>query len=202
MALPKGASPVVMTFDDSHHDQFHLLKNGTVDPKCAVGIWLAFAKTHPEFPVRATFFAIPTMMWGQPEWVETKLKLLRGWGSEVANHTLTHPDLSRVGDARVVREIGGCAVALERMGVRGPIDFAYPYGAFPRHLGVLKGFKCKKRRIVVAAAFAAGAGPSPMPGAKGFSRYLIPRIQPVPGVDGLAYWLDRIAKGRVKPYVQ
>lgn len=202
MHLPKGTSPVVMTFDDSHHDQLRLLKNGQVDPRCGVGVWQAFAKIHPEFPVRATFFVLPPVLWGQPEWNGRKLKLLRAWGCEVANHTMNHPDLRRVSDARVQREIGGCALALEKLGEKGPFTFAYPYGSTPRRRKFLSGFTYKKHRVVVSAAFIAGAGPSPMPGAKGFSRYLIPRIQPVSGENGLAWWLDRVAKGKVKPYVE
>ncbi len=71
MCLPKGASPVVMTFDDSFQDQFRLLENGAVD------LWQNFAKKHPEFPVKVTFFAVPTVMWSQPKWTPRKLKLLR-----------------------------------------------------------------------------------------------------------------------------
>lgn len=201
MHLPKGASPVVMTFDDSHPDQFLLRQDGTVDPKCGVGIWLAFAKTHPEFPVRGTFFVLPEM-WGQPEWVGTKLKMLRGWGSEVANHTINHLPLRAQSDARVKREVAEAAFRLGRLGVKGPYDLAYPYGSTPRHYLMLKGFKYKSRRIVVPAAFIAGSNPSPPPGSKRFSRFRIPRIQAIKGENGLDFWLDLVAKGKVKPYVQ
>ena len=202
MNLPKGASPVVVTFDDSHHDQFRLLKDGSVDPKCAVGLWQTYAKKHPEFPVKATFFVVSTMMWAQPEWVGRKLALLRKWGCEVANHTVNHPDLRRVGVSRLRNEIGGCALALEKKGERGPFDFAYPYGSVPRSLKPLRGFVYKKRRIVPNAAFLAGSGPSPMPGAKGFNRLLIPRILASGGRGGLNDWLDRVEKGKVRLYVQ
>ena len=201
MSLPKGTSPVVMTFDDSQPDQFRLLDDGTVDPRCGVGLWLAFAKAHPEFPVRATFFVLP-VMWGQPKWVGTKLRRLRGWGSEVANHTVSHVPLRAQTDARVEREIGGGAIRLAKLGEKGPFDLAYPYGSTPRHLKLMKGLRYKGRRIVVASAFIAGANPSPMPGAKRFSRYRIPRVQAIKGRYGLDFWLDRVAKGKVKPYVQ
>ena len=202
MNLPKGASPVVITFDDSHHDQFRLRDDGSVDPKCAVGLWLGFAKTHPAFPVRATFFAVSTMMWAQPKWVGRKLELLRGWGSEVANHTVNHPNLARVGDARVKAEIGGCTLALEKLGVHGPFTFAYPYGSLPRDRRLMRGFTYKRRKITLLGAFLAGSKPSPMPGAKGFSRYAIPRVLASDERGGLNDWLDRIEKGKVKPYVQ
>ena len=202
MNLPKGASPVIITFDDSHHDQFRLLKDGSVDPKCAVGLWLGYAKKHPEFPLRATFFAVSTMMWAQPKWVGRKLKLLRGWGSEVANHTVNHPDLHRFGASRVKAEIGGCTLAFEKLGVAGPYTFAYPYGSLPRDMGLMRGFTYKKQRITLLGAFLAGSKPSPMPGTKGFSRYAIPRVLASDEQGGLNDWLDRIEKGKVKPYVQ
>ncbi len=142
------------------------------------------------------------MMFGQPKWAAKKLRILRGWGCELANHTLTHPALGAVSDRRAEEEVGGCALALTKLGLPGPFSLAYPYGSGPRRRKFLTGFTYKETRIVVSAAFLAGAGPSPMPGAKGFSRYLIPRIQAVPGEYGLDDWLMRVAKGRVKPYVE
>ena len=198
MNLAKGASPVVMTFDDANPDQFQLLEDGTVDPKCGVGIWLAFAKTHPEFPIRATFFVLPTM-WGQPKWVAKKLAMLHGWGCEVANHTITHVALRHQTDERVKKEIGDAAIALAKLGEKGPFDLAYPLGSTPKNTSLLKGFPYKSGKITVASGFLVGANPSSTPPK---DVYHIPRIQATKGDYGLDYWLDKVAAGKVKPYVE
>ena len=198
MDLAKGASPVVMTFDDANPDQFQLLPDGTVDPKCGVGIWLDFAKTHPDFPVKGTFFVLPTM-WGQPSMVEKKLALLRGWGCEVANHTITHVPLRKQTDERVKKEIGDAAIALAKLGEKGPFDLAYPLGSTPKNIALLKGFPYKSGKITVASGFLVGANPSATPPK---DLYHIPRIQATTGDYGLDDWLDKVQKGSVKVYVE
>lgn len=198
MALPKGASPVVMTFDDANPDQFQLREDGTVDPNCGVGVWLAYAKAHPDFPVRATFFVLPTM-WGQPKWVAKKLEMLRGWGCEVANHTISHVALRKQTDERVKQEIGDAAIALAKLGEKGPFNLAYPLGSTPKNAALLKGFPYKGGKITVASGFLVGADPSPTPPK---DVYHIPRIQATTGPFGLDYWLDKVAKGGVKVYVE
>ena len=198
MDLAKGASPVVMTFDDANPDQFQLLEDGTVDPKCGVGIWLDYAKAHPDFPVRATFFVLPTM-WGQPKMVEKKLQMLSEWGCEVANHTITHVPLRRQTDDRVKQEIGDAALALAKLGEKGPYNLAYPLGSTPKNIALLKGFPYKAGTITVASGFLVGANPSATPPK---DLYHIPRIQATKGDYGLDYWLDKVAQGKVKVYVE
>jgi peptidoglycan/xylan/chitin deacetylase (PgdA/CDA1 family) len=55
-----------------------------------------------------------------------RVLLQRGW--ELSSHTLTHPDLTQVGRARLDREVAGSRSRLQRLfGV--PVDFfCYPYG--------------------------------------------------------------------------
>ena len=56
--LPRGASPVVFTFDDATEGQFRYLeKDGkpVIDPDCAVGILEEFSRKHPDFGFEATF---------------------------------------------------------------------------------------------------------------------------------------------------
>ena len=56
--LPRGLSPVVFTFDDASPSQFRYIdRNGelVIDSTSAVGIWLDFQKTHPDWESKATF---------------------------------------------------------------------------------------------------------------------------------------------------
>lgn len=198
MDLAKGASPIVMTFDDANPDQFQLLEDGTVDPKCAVGIWQAYAKAHPDFPIRATFFVLPTM-WGQPKWVAKKVEMLRAWGCELGNHTISHVALRHQTDERVKKEVGDAAIALAKLGEKGPYNLAYPLGSTPKNPALLKGFPYKGGKITTASGFLVGADPSSTPPK---DVYHIARIQATTGPFGLDYWLDKVAKGQVKVYVE
>ena len=60
MDVPKGYSPVVITFDDGREGQFRYItgEDGqqSVDPTSAVGVMLAFNKEHPDWKLRATFY--------------------------------------------------------------------------------------------------------------------------------------------------
>lgn len=66
-AVPKGKTPVVLTFDDSSEGQFRIIPDGKgwrLDPECAVGIMLEFSRKHPDFPARGTFFVLPAIKKG------------------------------------------------------------------------------------------------------------------------------------------
>ena len=57
--LAAGLSPVVFTFDDASPSQFRYIEQTdgslAIDSTSAVGIWLAFAESRPDWRNRATF---------------------------------------------------------------------------------------------------------------------------------------------------
>lgn len=202
MKLAPGASPVVMTFDDSHRDQFNILEDGTVDPKCFVGIWMAFAAKHPDFPVKATFFVNANGPFGQKKWVAKKIEMLKAWGCQVGSHTMSHPNLKKLSEEQVVKEMGACIDMIEALGMEAD-SFCYPYGIKPKDMTLLtKGFEYKGKRYKHTDACLAGDQPAYSPKSKKFNPYNIARVGADEKDHGLTYWLNRIADGRHKPYVQ
>lgn len=201
MTLAPGASPVVMTFDDSNPSQFQIREDGSVDPKCAVGMWMAFAEKHPDFPVKGTFYVLPDVMWGQSKLVAKKVAMLREWGSELGSHTVSHPQLKRLSDEQVKQELAGAIDALEKYGERLPVSVALPFGISPKNKDLLKGFEYRGKRYAMKAAMLVGANPAPAPGDAKLNRYRIPRIQAYPGEAGSDYWLGLAEKGKLKVYV-
>jgi len=200
MDLAPGASPVVFTFDDSSISQFKLLENGEVDPECAVGIWLDFAKEHPDFPLIATFYIMPNPFFGQPKFAEKKVELLKEWGCEIGNHTMTHPNLSKMSDEEAKKEIAEVIDFANRFGFR--VDsIALPMGIFPKNRELVKGFTYNGKTYAMRAALLVGANPAPSPNSEKLDPYRLPRIQAVEGDYGITYWLDKIEKGDVKPFV-
>lgn len=201
MDLPPGASPVVLTFDDSNPSQLQLRKDGSVDPDCAIGIWEDFAKDHPDFPVHGTFYVLPDTMWGQPEMLKQKLQIVRDLGSELGNHTVTHPILRNLKKDRVEREIAVATDDLVKMGVPLPISLALPYGSSPRDRSVLKGFTYQGKKYAPSATLLVGAGPAPAPTDPKLRKTGIPRILAYGGDLGIDYWLKMVEKGKMHPYV-
>ncbi|MHB8638067.1 MAG: polysaccharide deacetylase family protein, partial [Fimbriimonadaceae bacterium] len=202
MDLAPGASPVVMTFDDANADQVRFLDDGTLDPTCMIGLWAAFAKSHPDFPVHATFFILPDSLFGQPKWRDAKLALLKSLGCELANHTITHPILRKMTDEQVEQEIGDASERLEKLGQALPTALALPFGSSPRNKALLRGFDWHGKHVDLTGVFLVGSNPAPPTTDAKFNRFAIPRIQANEGEYGLTYWLNRVAAGRVKVYVQ
>ena len=192
--------PVVFTFDDSDRSQFRLRPDGTLDPDCAVGIWAAFAEQHPDFPVRATFYVLPDVMWTQHKWWAKKLQMLRDWGCEIGCHTVTHPVLKRLTDEQVKREIAESVDFIETLGFY-PNTMALPYGVAPKNRSLLEGFQWHGKHYGFKGVVLGGAGPSRQATMPGFNPYKIQRIQGIDGFLGLSYWMSRVREGKCRPFV-
>ena len=177
MPLPPGASPIVMTFDDSNPTQFKFMPDGTIDPNCAIGLWQAFAKDHPDFPVHGTFFILPDHLWGPKREGAKKVKMLLAMGSEIANHTIHHPFLGKLSDAKVEWELATATEQLEKLGEPAPHSMALPYGVWPRHRFMLSGFEWKGKHISFTGVFMAGGGPAYSPNSPKFKRLHVPRMR-------------------------
>ncbi len=200
MTLPPGASPIVLTFDDALPSQLQLGANGEPTSDCAVGMWQDFAKTHPDFPVHATFFVLPAL-WCKGPVDPRKVKLVQSLGSEIANHTMTHPHLSHLTDAQVQWQLGTANDRLDALGQPGPHPLALPYGISPKNRGLLKGFDWKGKHVSFSGVFLVGANPAPSPENRKFNPYRVPRIIACPGPYGIDFWLEQLQHGKVKPYV-
>ena len=128
-----GKSPIILTFDDGKENNFKVLgeENGElkIDPNCAVGILEEFKKKYPDYHVTATFF-VNSSIFDQEEYNEKILKWLVSHGYDVGNHTMTHPDFTKIDSERALREVGGLYQILERIipGKYVPI-IAMPFGS-------------------------------------------------------------------------
>ena len=144
IALPKGTTPVILTFDDSSPGQFRYLeKNGdwVVDPDCAVGILEQFEKDHPGFGRAATFFVLPgasppNRLFNQPDLVGKKLAYLKSRGFEIGNHTLWHANLAKYDEPTVRKQLLEAQEWVQKHlpGYRFR-TLALPMGAYPKELG-------------------------------------------------------------------
>lgn len=201
MRLPRGASPVVITFDDSHPTQFALKPDGSIDPNSMVGIWYSFAKKHKDFPIKATFFVLPNGPFGQKHMAGTKLDMLKRWGCEVGSHTMSHRWLNKISDDEVRKELGDSYLYVQKLGFE-PTSLALPYGGLPKNREFTKEFKYEQSTYSYLNVCLAGSTPAPSPLAKKFNRTRIPRVQAYDGEYGINFWLNEYKKFPSKPYVQ
>ena len=208
IALPAGTTPVILTFDDSSPGQFRFIeRNGRVDvdPDSAVGILEAFARQHPEFGLKATFYVLPGAkqphkLFGQPEHEQAKLEYLVRHGFEVGNHTLWHANLAKYSEATVRLQIARAQEWIDRLipGYRLR-TLALPMGAYPRELewainGSANGTSYAHEGILKVSG---GAAPSPFD--RKFDPYHLPRIQALE--SEIQNWLSYFERNPGERYV-
>jgi hypothetical protein len=214
--LPAGTSPVVVTFDDASPGQFRYMeRDGSleIDPASGVGIWLEFARRHPDWKPRATFCLLPAASAGhaffgdrgiegqKTAWRFPKLRFLNQQGFELCAHTLWHANLASLSDTGVQEQIARSLVAIDSAvpGLRVR-TFALPLGIWPknRELAHAGSWRDPKAGKVVSYRFDAilqvSGGPARSPRAPGFDPLRLPRIQVIG--DNLAHELDRLEKDR------
>lgn len=152
--LPKGLSPVVFVFDDASPSQFkYIERNGKleIDPQSAVGIWVDFKKTHPDWGNNAVFCMLPGAAAGRSffgnaniegqktEWRFKKVQWLHDQGFELCSHTLWHATLSHYSDAVVQEQIARGALAIDSAVPGYKIrTFALPLGVWPKNRALAK----------------------------------------------------------------
>jgi hypothetical protein len=215
--LPVGLSPVVFTFDDASPSQFRYveLPDGSVaiDSTSALGIWLDFAASRPDWKNRATFCVLSGAEAGRSffgnkgiegqktEWRFQKVRFLAEQGFELCNHTLWHANLGKYEDAVVQEQIARGVMAIDSAvpGYRVR-TLALPLGVWPRNreLAVRGSWRDPKDGREIAYRFDAvlevAGYPVPSPSAPEFTPLSLDRVQ-VFG-DKLEQTLDQLERSR------
>lgn len=171
--VPLGEHPVVLTFDDSTPGQFSLDAQGNPAPDTAVSIIQQVAREHPGFRPVATFYCNDDLFALGPRAAEGLRWLIRN-GFEVANHTVTHPDLRTLGKGGVQKEIAGMEDKLVSLTGQHTTTFAYPFGSIPHDRTWAQREDGKYSFQIV---FLAGWKPSESPFDKVFDRWAATRIR-------------------------
>jgi peptidoglycan/xylan/chitin deacetylase (PgdA/CDA1 family) len=188
--LPPESKLYVITFDDGTFGQFDIMgTNGqgeyVIDPECAVGIMIDFARKYPDFKLNAafcvTFDHAPFM---QPAYVGQKLNMLLDLGFEIVNHTTTHKKFSRLlarSPEKAAYEIGRAMELFESyLGYRAnTIDkICYPYGATsPAAWEFVRNVHFNGKEYHFTAALDATGLQAKNPNAENYNQYNIARIE-------------------------
>ncbi|MDQ8164750.1 MAG: polysaccharide deacetylase family protein [Gemmatimonadota bacterium] len=197
--IPAGTSPVVFTFDDASPGQFSYVEvNGRreIDPKSAVGIWLEFGRTNPEWRSRATFCVLSGAADGhaffgekgikgqKTAWRFEKLRFLADSGFELCAHTLWHANLSKYSDQMVQEQIARSVLAIDSAvsGYRVR-TFALPLGIWPRNRALVRAGSWRdprtgrEVRYMFDAVLLVAGNPVRSPGSPEFDPGRLERIQ-------------------------
>src|SRR5687768_10827282 len=212
--LPRGLSPVVFTFDDASPSQFRYVERDgelVVDSTSAVGIWLDFQKSHPDWESKATFCVLSGAEAGRAffgdrniegqktAWRHAKVKFLAEQGFELCNHTLWHAQLSKYDDAVVQEQIARLALAVDSAvpGYRVR-TMALPLGVWPKNQALAaKGSWTDARtaRTVAydhAAVLLVAGQPVPSPFDPAFDPLKLERVQVVGNsLERTLDWLEQ-----------
>jgi peptidoglycan/xylan/chitin deacetylase (PgdA/CDA1 family) len=204
--VPAGRTPVVMTYDDSTKEQLFLDANGEIKADTAIGIMLAFRKTHPRFPLAGTFFVNREPFAGVAEGPQL-LRWLVAHGFEIGDHTKDHIPLNTLDATEAQRQIAlGQKIITDAVPGAKVRTFALPLGAWPtpRKLAWRGSWGGIDYRM--AGIFEVGAEPSQSPFSTAYDGHAIPRIRTTPpGVGdqqwGSSWWLDILKDHPERRYV-
>jgi peptidoglycan/xylan/chitin deacetylase (PgdA/CDA1 family) len=207
MNVPKGKSPVVMTFDDADNNQVGFLPNGSLDPNTGLGIMEAFAKAHPDFPAVATFYVPRNAFEGNGSTPGKTLRWLVEHGFELGNHTRDHVAFNAMDATEVQRQLVlGNHVLSDRIPGYRAQTMALPAGVLPTPRSLARHGSWHGQSYRFAGVFLGGAEPAPSPFSKKFTPGAIPRIRPNPDWDGSrdltgGMWLDLLERNPSMRYV-
>lgn len=204
--VPAGKTPVVLTFDDARGTQFHYMKDGSVDPDCAIGILEAFHNEHADWPQRASFYVLPQSAWNPvPFWQRgqerKKLNFLVTQGYEIANHSTTHRMMTHLTAQALTWEMAECNKYFKTRAPGATMDtMALPGGAAPKNHslwsclmnGQFHGTKYHERCILMA-----WGGPADPWTHKKFDPERIKRIGASPGY--IERWISKMRRGGSVP---
>jgi peptidoglycan/xylan/chitin deacetylase (PgdA/CDA1 family) len=120
LAQPWPAKGICFTFDDAY--------------QCAIehGLLVFASRSLP-----ATFYPVSSLVGKTSEWDGPLARPLAGWdmlreveaaGSEIGNHSVSHPKMAQIGPEQQMLEVCSAHEALTDAGL-SPKTFCYPYGS-------------------------------------------------------------------------
>jgi peptidoglycan/xylan/chitin deacetylase (PgdA/CDA1 family) len=107
------ARAVVLTFDDGYLDNYMLA-----------------APLLRQYGMGGTFNVVVSKIGDDKHMTRRQLRELADAGDEIGCHSLTHPDLRKVDDARLRREVAGAKGDLETLLGRPVLTYCYPDGKY------------------------------------------------------------------------
>jgi peptidoglycan/xylan/chitin deacetylase (PgdA/CDA1 family) len=204
--VPRGKTPVVLTFDDATRYQL-FFRNRKLVQTTAVGVLLRFARTHPGFRATGTIYVLREPFGGVPQGAAW-LRWLAARGFELGNHTYDHVPLNTLPAAKVARELVlGQKVITDAVPGYRVRTMSLPLGAMPRPAMLASRGQAAGRSYGPYGVFLVGANPAPSPYSQAWDPTAVPRIRSSHAGwkgerdFGASYWLRELAAHPESRYV-
>jgi peptidoglycan/xylan/chitin deacetylase (PgdA/CDA1 family) len=204
--VPRGKTPVVLTFDDSTRYQL-FFRGRKLVRTTAVGVLLQFARTHPGFRATGSMYVLREPFAGVPQGAAW-LRWLVDHGFELGNHTYDHLPLNRLRPAQVARELAlGEKVITDAVPGYSVKTMSLPLGAMPTPAILASRGEAAGRSYGPYGVLLVGANPAPSPYSRTWNPAAIPRIRSShagwKGEQdfGASYWLRELAEHPDSRYV-
>ncbi len=200
-----GMTPVVLTFDDSTREQFAYAEDASIQPDTAVGILLAFAEAHPDFPAVGSFYVNTEPFGGGPD-SAALLADIHELGFELGNHTAGHVNMGQSDADTVRRELAaGVEVITDAVPDAEVRTMALPLGVWSEPRDLVYSGSWEGTEYVNEGILLVGSDPAPSPFHAEFDPHAIPRIRtaPIPTGEpdyGSGFWLDILARNPDRRY--
>lgn len=210
ISAPAGKRIAVLTFDDGVVSQFRYLVSAdgtkTLDPECAIVVMEDFFSQHPDFGRGALFSILPLAPFSWPDapdqlpFATEKLRWLLDHGYEIGNHTLDHVDLSNLPDEQVKKELAASVDKTQEYVPDAQIELiAVPFGGYPAHDSLLRGFEYGGKQYTFLGALKVGGNPAVSPADPQFDPLYVARIQA--NDSEMAKWFGYVEDNPGKMYV-
>jgi Polysaccharide deacetylase len=206
--VPAGATPVVLTFDDSTPGQFALRSDGRLDPECAAGILAAECAKVPGAEPRATFYINKEPFGLESEREQRRsLQALLKMGFGIGNHSFDHANLATLSDAGVAEQLVRLQQLVTRLVPEAEVaTLALPFGVSPRRRRLAERGSWRGTSYAFDLTLLVGANPSPSPFDADFDPHRVPRIRGTSWQGGNVpltgtYWLDYLEARPQERYV-
>jgi hypothetical protein len=174
--VPAGKTPVVITFDDGAPGQFAKM-NGQWDPKSAVGIMNELYAKHPDFGRAGTFYLNELGEQKHPG-IKTILEEMVALGYELGNHTVSHPQLSKLDQEGTMKEIANLQAWIDSLIPGYTVKtMALPFGIYPQETAWAADGEYNHVTYHHEALFKVGAEPSVSPFSQKFKPLHIARVR-------------------------
>ena len=176
--VPKGKTPVVLTFDDTAAGQINFI-NETWDPECAVGMINEIFQRHPDFGRAGSFYLNPkNENKTENAFLKEALPAMVKLGYELGNHTVTHPHLNVLSQEKVEKEIAGVQEWVEKLVPGYSLKtMAMPHGIFPKDINWAKEGTYNGVSYHMKAFLKVGADAAVSPYSSRFNSLAIPRLR-------------------------